>query len=324
MALLSGASCAAIEFPIGLYNVTRSTDISELSAAGVTHIIPNGDKSSVAQSAHAHGIGIIDLPDSGEPPSARPYPIAAWYIADEPEINRQSPAAIAALSAKVRERDPRIPRVLVIGTGKFASGYAESVDFLMVDWYPVPHLPLRSLGDNIAEAKALSGGTPIWAVVQAMDWRDYPQRNPHKPRIGRFPSRSEIRFMAFHAISSGASGIFFFEFQRRPMPGKTIFDSPEHWQSLKSVLQELRFLRRFFALGRKEFEKMGEVEWSVWESEGSAVALLLNPTDKPQPVPDGIFGHQWHLFSAGPRADQDGLQADGQLSAHGLVWLKRG
>lgn len=320
---LSLTSSAAIQFPIGIYNVTRSTDIPELLAAGVTHIIPNGDKSSVAAAAHAVGLGILDLPEPSEPPSARPYPIAAWYIADEPEINRQSTAAIAALSADIRGRDPLTPLVLVVGAGKFASGYADSVDYLMVDWYPVPHLPLRSLGDNVLEARELSGSTPVWAVIQAMDWRDYPQRDPKKPRIGRFPSRSEMRFMAFHAISNGASGVFFFEFQRRPIPGKTLLDSPEHWDSLKSVLLEIKSFRKFFASGRKGFRKVGEVEWSSWETEGSSLALVVNPTAESEPIPKDILMPPWRVRNGGLTVGPDGLRPDGRISPYGVVFFEQ-
>lgn len=323
LAILELQSTAAIQFPIGLYNVSRSTDIPEILTAGVTHIIPNGDKVAVAEAARARGIGIIDLPENSEPPSARAYPIAAWYIADEPEINRQSTAVIAAISADIRRRDPLTPRVLVVGAGKFASGYADSVDYLMVDWYPVPHLPLRSLGDNVAEAKSLSGSTPVWAVIQAMDWRDYPQRDPKKPRIGRFPSRSEMRFMTFHAIANGASGIFFFEFQRRPLPGKTLLDSPEHWDSLKSVLLELQSLRRFFASSRKESREVGDVEWSSWETEGSSLTIVLNPTDEPKPFPEGVLTGPHRDLNGGPTVAQEGIRPDGLLLPYGVVVFER-
>lgn len=280
------------EFPIGLYNLTVPEACEEVAATGFTHVL--SDDPAVIKAARSHGLQVLGIPQPTESKrSTSALSVAAWYIADEPEINRQSPEDIARIAAAVRRWDPDAPLTLVVGDARYARVYAPSVDALMVDWYPVPHLPLGSVGDQVSMAVSQSNGKPVWAVLQAMDWRDYPQRDPKKPRIGRFPTYAELRFMSYHAVLRGATGVYFFEFQRRSAPGETLLDYPERWQALKRVVRELADLKDFFAAGPGETMPLDGLEGRLWASGARKLAILLNPTLSPVPIPKEFLGRRW-------------------------------
>jgi len=132
--------------------------------------------------------------------------VLAWYLADEPEVDGLAPDRVAALEREVKSWDPFRRTALGIGIGSAATQYRAIGDVLLLDWYPVPHLPLSSVGEQIRQARGQAGGRPVWAVLQAFDWRDFPQRGPN--RIGRFPTYEEMKFMTALALVRGARGLF--------------------------------------------------------------------------------------------------------------------
>lgn len=305
-AVLLLALPAAAEFPIGVYNVTTPRAAREAADAGFTHLLPAGDREAVADAARKAGMSIVGIPSAGGPPrpSTAP-PVAAWYIADEPEVNHQSPETIARLAGSVRRWDPGTRLTLVVGDGRAAGAYAASVDVLMVDWYPVPHLPLSSAGDHVSFAVAGSQGKPVWAVLQAMDWRDYPQRDPNKPRIGRFPTREELRFMSYHALVRGASGIFYFEFQRRSVPGSDLPAYPERWQALTAVVRELAALRPILEAAPGEGIAAPGLEGGEWRLGRRRIRVLVNPRPSEADMPAEYLQPRWKaLFEPSPRPEQ--------------------
>jgi len=298
-ALLLFTLPASAEFHIGLYNLTVPHASKEVSAAGFTHIL--SDDPAVTEAARRHGLKIVGIPRPTESRRSTSAPsVAAWYIADEPEINRQSPGDIARIAAAVRSWDPGAPLTLVVGDARHARVYAPWVDVLMVDWYPIPHLPLGSVGDQVSTAVSQAGGKPVWAVLQAMDWRDYPQRDPNKPRIGRFPTHTELRFMTFQAMLRGASGVYYFEFQRRSVPGKTLLDYPERWQALKRVVGELSALKAFFAAGPGETMAVTGLEGRRWQDGSRTLVVLLNSSPSPAAIPKEFLGEPWQALANSP------------------------
>lgn len=318
-ALLLTAAQAA-EFPIGLYNVPTPPAAAAAAAAGFTHVLAaEGDAASAAR---RRGLKVIGFPDAapGSPSAPGPSPVAAWYISDEPEVNRQTPADVARIAQQVRSREPGTPLVLVVGDGRRAGDYAASVDALMVDWYPVPHLPLTGVGEHVSAAVSQAAGKPVWAVVQAMDWRDYPQRDPKKPRVGRFPTLTELRFMAFHAVIRGAGGVFFFEMQRRSVPGETLLDYPERWQALETVAMELRALKPFFESGAGEALTAPGLEGRAWSLRGRRLVILVNPGAKAGLLPPTYRDAAWRVLFK-PSLWADRAFPSGRLPGFGIAVL---
>lgn len=297
-ALLLFTLPVSAEFHIGLYNLTVPDAAEEVAAAGFTHVLTADPV--IANAALSHGLSVVGIPPGESQRRSEASPVAAWYIADEPEINRQSREDIARIAAAMRRWDPGTPLTLVVGDARYARVYAPSVDVLMVDWYPVPHLPLGSVGDQVTMAVSQAGGKPIWAVLQAMDWKDYPQRDPKKPRIGRFPTHAELRFMTYHAVLRGASGVYYFEFQRRSVPGKSLLDYPERWQALKRVVGELSTFKAFFAVGPGESMPLTGLEGRRWQAGGRSLAVLLNPTPSEVAIPKEFLEGPWKAFASSP------------------------
>ena len=233
---LGGSACsrrasAPDSFPIGLYNISDPGPLAQLKEDGfdaffATPEHPEGF-TALSRSALSLGMTMIASPSSLLEGHVDPkaWPLLAWYLQDEPDVNRVSPEALRALSVKVAAKDSR-PQTFVIGSADAAPTYASIGDALMLDWYPVPHLPLDSVADQIDKTlEALAPGKPLWFVVQAVDWREEVQRDPKKPRVGRFPEEAEIRFMSYLAVMHGAGGLFYFRLVRPD--GKSLLELPE-------------------------------------------------------------------------------------------------
>lgn len=251
--LCLGAELMAGQFPIGLYNATTPQDYPVIAEAGFTLVDIRdsgpGRQDQLAEAAAANGLHVMADPREvlARPQAPASWPVAAWHLFDEPEVNRDSTAAIAGLSSKVAAWDSSAPTLIVIGEGKAAALFSPWADVIALDWYPVPHLPLESLGRQLDEAVGGAGGKPVWAILQAMDWRDYPQRDPRKPRIGRFPELWELRHMTLLALAQGARGLLFYTYTK---PDKrTLRGFPDQWAVLTSVVREVRRLKPFLDSG---------------------------------------------------------------------------
>lgn len=297
--LLAAGTASTGGFPIGLYGVPPEAPFEELTEAGFTALLPAATEPeaqfAMAQAARRAGLDMYGIP-SPEVMALRPaasWSVAGWYLADEPEVYRVPPGEIGRQAAALRAWDPRKPLVLVVGEGRAAADYAPHVDQVWVDWYPVPHLLLASTGWEISAAKAASSGKPVLAVIQTMDWKDYPQRDPRKPRIGRFPSAHELRFMAYHAVIRGASGLYFFEFRKRNHPPKTLLDYPEQWQALRRVVREVKMLAPILAESEGEALAVAPLEGRRWRYPKGELVVIANPSDKEAPLPSDFLAGRY-------------------------------
>ena len=129
--------------------------------------------------------------------------LLAWYIADEPNGNKISPDSLVKIYKLIKEIDPWHP-VSVVFMAPFLSSvkYADAMDIVMADPYPVPEFPVTMVGNVASQlVKAFEGQKPVWIVPQAFGggelWR-------------REPTLQEIRSMTYQAIINGARGIQYF------------------------------------------------------------------------------------------------------------------
>ncbi|MEK7234380.1 MAG: hypothetical protein AAB268_11230 [Elusimicrobiota bacterium] len=180
--------------------------------------------------------------------------------------------------------------------------YPGVADAIMVDWYPVPHRPLESAGDHVRMTAEAAGGRKVWAVLQAMDWRDFPQGDPKKKRIGRFPDLAEIRFMSFDAVLNGAQGIWYFVYTIAP--GRTLAQAPELMFAVDWVAREMLAMAPIFARGRAiplPFEPPAKgLRARAWTYHGRDYLLLINRTrDRQWKVPEEALEPGWRpLFES--------------------------
>lgn len=309
-------------FPIGIYGVNEPQYIQELYPHGFDslHTYSSDPKilASLAKEARRYGMWMVVAPEEAQKKTVfetRNWPIDAWYLQDEPDVYKTPPAVLENVSKKTRQWDPKRLQTFVIGQGAPAEKYGHIADILMLDWYPVPHLPLDSVAEQVDLArKFMPKDKPLWMVLQAMDWRDFPQVDPKKPRIGRFPNHAEIRFMSYLAIAHGARGLFYFTFEKSG--GLTLFDYPEQWQAVVRVVREIKALQPVLEKGKPidlsfEFEEPG-LEAKVWRYRGRDYVIVLNrKKDRDALFPKELLDFHWRPLFEVRRDPRDLLKKSG-------------
>lgn len=320
-ALLLAGGCAGApreRFPIGLFNVEDPAALIRVRDAGFDHVFPVGtpaQQTAVSLEAARQGLKVVASPavtrDAAE---VRRWPVAAWYLQDEPDVNKVSPERLKAVAASVRAWDPRA-QTFTVGQGKEAGPYGAIGDIFMLDWYPVPHLALDSVADQIdAAVSLLPAGKPLWFVVQAFDWRD------DNNKIGRFPTHEEIRFMSWLAVMHGAKGLWYFRF---PRPGgKTLFDYPGMWSAVELVSRELKRFQPVLELGKPAplpfSPSPGGLEAKSWTHDGRQFVLVLNRRKGSYfKLPDELLKPGWTLVGEPEAGVKDRLKA-----AHGAWYVR--
>ncbi|MGA1825692.1 MAG: hypothetical protein ACMUIP_13635 [bacterium] len=234
-------------FPIGIYSAKIET-FKELKNAGFTLVQSyNHDPSFInnfASNGHKQGLkALCTLSTSSHTPNLSAFlrkiknepGLYGWYIADEPEGRGISPEYIWKWSRYIHSIDADHPTALVNVRSKMASDYGPAVDILMVDPYPVPHMPLTWLSNSIDEAREGVGDKkPVWAVIQAFNWA-----NVGKDRargMGRYPTYEEMRCLTFLSLVHGAGGLMYFSYNaaRENDPGL------KNWRNVKRIVSELK------------------------------------------------------------------------------------
>lgn len=296
--LLAAGCCGAAgaaEFPLGFYGIGAPAELAELKKAGFnsfhTYAQDPARLAALAAEAKKQGLKMVAYPDlvvgSSYAKAARRWPVLAWYLYDEPEVRKLPLASLQALDKRVKDWDARQPTVFVMGEGVAAFSYASVADALMVDWYPVPHLRLESVGEQVGMAVAGAAiqdparkNKPVWAVLQAFDWIGYPQRR--SPKVGGFPTFDQVRYMTWLSVARGASGIFYFTYNGSdgvPLPSR-----PERWDIYSRVAAELNGFRKVLEKGKPGVAPAGLPESlasRAWRQGGRDYLVLLNPTAVP-------------------------------------------
>lgn len=316
----SGGRVRREAFPIGLFNVNDPALLKRVREAGFDHVFAVGTPEqidAVAREARRQGLQVVAAADTSlDAATVKRWPLAAWYLQDEPDVNNVSPEQLEAVARRVRAWDPR-PQTFTVGSGSEAGRYGAVADIFMLDWYPVPHLALDSVADQIDTAvRYLPKGKPLWFVVQAFDWRDDNPKNP----IGRFPKHEEIRFMSWLAIMHGAKGLFFFRLLR---PNQTtLFEFPEFWGAVERVSRELKSFQPVLKGGapsRLPFSPHPHgVEAKSWTFRGRRYVVVLNRKKTfALKLPDELLQPQWRPFFEPGRDVKDLLKPQ-----HGAWYVK--
>lgn len=251
--LAAGCGPGPEAFPVGIFDVKTPADVRAVAAQGfdaVQSYRAAPDEVAALTAAARSEKQLILIPPGGVEGAvpARGFPGVYWYLRDEPETSGVDADQLAALEKQVDDWAPGAKTAFVVGDGRRAKDYPGVGTAIMVDWYPVPHLPLESAGDNVRMTKEAAGTRKVWAVLQAMDWRDFPQRDPKKKRIGRFPEMWEIRFMSYDAVLNGAMGIWYYTYSTAT--GSNLSQSPELFERVVKPAQEMRAMAPIFARGR--------------------------------------------------------------------------
>ena len=318
----------AADFPLCLYEVNEAKYIKTVKGAGFnciqTYTQNPGKIKALASEAKKRGLKIVVYPDkiinSPYLEEARSWPIQALYLYDEPDVNKKSNEYLKGLEKSAKEAFPDKKTAFVVGKGSHAKPYYDTADILMVDWYPVPHLPLTSFGEQVKEVKNIlkEGGLPdkpVWGVVQSFDWRDFKQYRPDDQRIGRFPTVEEMRFMAYDGLLEGAEGLLFFTFNSKSVPLSKA--KPEHWERLKKVAKELSKTMPLFESGIKAPSPLaGKNNFKAQRRiyKGYCYDIILNTSEEPAKLPEEFSDKEYKILYG---------TAGKELPPHEAVILKK-
>ena len=323
-------------FPLCMYGITRPAELAALKKAGFncfhTYTQEPEALAGLAAEAERQQLQMVAYPDrvigSAYAGEAKKWPMLAWYLYDEPEVARFPPADLLKLDRRVKAWAPGQRTAFVVGTGMAAYTYGAAADVLMVDWYPVSHLKLESVGYQVtvvkdAAKKAAAEGAekPVWAVLQAFDWKRFPQSK--KERVGRFPTFDELRFMTYLALVRGAGGLFYFTFGQED--GKTLADQPDRWAYFEKLAAELNTLMPALSTGKEKIPPPGldrRLAVKAISGGGDDYLLLLNPTDASVPL-NGAALKDWR-----PRFEEKGslgelLPGGGDLPPYRALVLEK-
>lgn len=293
----------ARRFPIGTYGITQPEEIPVVAAAGFdsiqTYVEPVERLKGLAEAARRAKVRMVAPPDgllrAGMPPPSD-WPIEAWYVQDEPDVRKTPPDEFMKMDKRVADWDSSHLRTFVVGQGKAAKAYGAAADILMVDWYPIPHMPMETVGEQLDIARGFVGPQkPIWMVIQAYDWKDYWGERKKEKKL-RFPYHSEMRYMSYLAFAHGARGLFFFSFSKKNKP---LTQYPELWQAVSRVARELRDFQSTLA-SASEPKRNDAIQKPLYgykfSSEGREFLMLFNPTPDPKPLPRTITNDNWRLL----------------------------
>jgi hypothetical protein len=240
------AGCASPKFfPVGIYGVPED-ELSTVKKAGFNMVVATPTQGYL-DFAERNGLKVLAVSGGNMPegirfdiPEARArsydqHPaLWGWYTFDEPDLHRIPPKYIQRLERTV-ERSARKKTVLVLSSAWSTSDYGHISDWVMVDYYPVPWGPVASFGREMRVARMARGNKPTGGIVQAFDWKDYPDLIDVSPDF-RPPSYQEMRCMTFMAAAEKVDSLLYYVFQAREWDMR---QQPETWEGLQRVVTEV-------------------------------------------------------------------------------------
>lgn len=310
LAALTPVAAAAGDFPLCFYGISGPQELAVLKQAGFncfqTYVQDPQRLAGLAAEAEKLDLKMVAAPDkvidSDFAKAAKRWPMLAWYLFDEPEVRKLPVAELEKLDKRVKSWAPKQRTVFVMGEGVAAFTYGGIADALMVDWYPVPHLRLESVGEQVSMVKAGAAimdtnrkDKPVWAVLQAFDWIGYPQRR--KERVGGFPTFEQVRTMTYLALVRGAGGIFYFTYNGSdgiPLPSR-----PERWGIYQRIAAELNALLPVLKKGKPGVLPPGldaRLASRAIRQGGKDYLILVNPAAAPLPLNPAALAPYRPLF----------------------------
>ncbi|HQK94279.1 MAG TPA: hypothetical protein PLD23_12280 [Armatimonadota bacterium] len=201
--------------------------------------------------------------------------LLAYYLADEPELGWAKPENTTEAYRRIKELDPYHPVTMVFCQSGAAAEYADGMDLIMTDPYPIPNGPITQVVDFCERIRTDTLDVkPLWLVPQAFGGGEW---------WAREPSRQEERAMVYLGLVHGVRGVQFFV--RRPPVGNPT--SPDLWSECRRLALEIGQLTP--ALASDEQAPVARCDVSTVHlralRRGADVTLLaVNQHSQPSPV----------------------------------------
>ncbi len=95
---------------------------------------------------------------------------------------------------------------------------------------------LSQVGQYAAKMRAVAGGKrAVFMVLQAFAWENLREKD-RDPKMVLYPTRHQMRFMAWQSVVSGVSGLLYWGLSYTPPEAQL-------WTELKAVARELHELK---------------------------------------------------------------------------------
>ena len=161
--------------------------------------------------------------------------LLAWYLNDELPLS-----FLPRLNAHQRwamEDDPHHPTWVVLCHPPGVRDYANSLDVIGTDPYPIGHSAISTVADwTIETFKQVDRNRAMWQVPQVFNWGNY-EKNGDGTKKLRTPTVDEIRCMTWQCITEGATGIVFYSWFDLSRNSDVPFASL--WPGIKDVAAEV-------------------------------------------------------------------------------------
>jgi hypothetical protein len=235
-------------FPLGIYGIQNKNDLAIVRSAGF-NLVTGPARADFLAAAQTLGLKVLASPDTSAGTNfnataarravttfdAHPA-LWAWYLVDEPDLALVSPEDVTRAHRFLKSIPAHKPTALVLFNAPNALYYAHLSDIMMIDRYPIPWLPLANFGQHVRQTRlALGQKKPLIAVIQAFDWRYYPELLPGEENL-RPPNSVELRCMTYLALALRANGLFYYAFN----DGRwNMIEHPDTWRSLTNLIGEV-------------------------------------------------------------------------------------
>lgn len=205
-------------FPIGVYGVGID-DFETVKEMGLNTVVIGGSgktlKSAVDKCRQLGLKTVISIPRDPDQMTVlldelgeyiRPSE-TAFYVNDEPGIHSFPMNTASDIQRLIKEKLNGVATCAAIVRPLAVRDYEKSMDFFMLDQYPVPFMPMTWLSDSMDKAGAIAGKDRLASVIQAFGGQRW-------EKIGwpRIPTWQEMDCLTFLSIIHGSRGIFFYTY----------------------------------------------------------------------------------------------------------------
>ncbi len=281
-------------FPIGLYCVDDLADFPEIAEAGFNLVqsyrlegidtATNDEAGAYLDAAQRAGLRVLmGIPEEvvrennldiirQRVLSFKDHPALYWWqLFDEPEVTHEWKPEMLPLQSLLQayraiKRIDSVHPVSIAASGYLDEEYqyAAGTDIVALQYvaippgtYEFPYDDPANIGDFYASARAT--GKPFFAHIYsyniAKDFLMWPKDVPKSK--GRYPTREEIRFLAYASLIHGAQGLLFncYRFDYGEGHGGDDISrksNPKQWQAVSSVASELRALESILSTSTLE------------------------------------------------------------------------
>lgn len=198
--------------------------------------------------------------------------LLAWYISDEPTGHGADPEELKKVYQFIRDIDPYHPITIVFMAPMQARKYADALDIVMADPYPIPNSTAEGVGYVTRSLmNEFRGEKAVWIVPQAFGGSEH---------WGREPSIQELRAMTYLSLANGATGIqYFIRHGFNGFPKSTAV-----WGMAGQIALETKEIAPFILEGELvNFAESDQdnIHLRSWEKDGQTVIMAVNENIDP-------------------------------------------